>query len=165
MPCSSLLGLRRALEANLPTSQSYLPGIKKLINCFSWYYHVWHLSRDNRNVRRPRCASSKEASRDLQFSSRSVENVRRVIERHVKPHARSCKIRWWRATHARNCQFLAFFCAAQTKCRLAQRPLHEIFIAKFLLPRILVKSSSPENGVPNIIVKLSPAENGVPTLL
>ena len=41
--------------------------------------------------------------RDLQFSS-PVENVRRVIERYVKTHARFGKIRYRRAAHANKCQ-------------------------------------------------------------
>ena len=76
-------------------------------NCFFKNFSCLELSHNNRNgnVYRPLCAFSKGASRDLLISSRSAENVRRVVKRFTlcRTQARSCKIRWRRAAHTGNC--------------------------------------------------------------
>ena len=124
------------------------------------------------------------------FPPRSVENVRRVIKRYVKPHARSCKIRWRRAAHGQ--------LSSPTRCSVLHKPGIDSYtdhvpiaqICAFVLPRnlheliigpkrgfeIIMKLSSAQTGFRNyreivigrtrgseIIMTLSSAANGVPT--
>ena len=93
-------------------------------------------------------------SRDLQFSWLSVENVRRVLKHHFKPHARSCRIRWRRAAHGGNCQVPCVLpcCTSQ----ISTRTLTTLPSPIFCFHEIVMKLSSANLFSPddeNVMIK------------